>query len=132
MKGQENIVPFQIKKGQRLNPNGRPKRTFALAKDIGYCKEDVTACIRLYISLTKAEIEARILEGDVTVLELLIIKGLNKDIKDGTLHNLDKLLNRMIGLPKAETIQTNINTDIEVSDAEKEAVMNKLKEMLKD
>jgi len=33
---------------------------------------------------------------------------------------------------RSETIQTNINTDIEVSDAEKEAVMNKLKEMLKD
>jgi len=35
-------------------------------------------------------------------------------------------------IERSETIQTNINTDVEVSDAEKELVMNKFKEMLKD
>jgi hypothetical protein len=48
MAGKGKIEP-RWQKGESGNPNGRPKRSFTLAIENGFTKEDVTNCYKLYI-----------------------------------------------------------------------------------
>jgi hypothetical protein len=125
----ENLKPFV--KGQVTNPQGRPKKVFNHAKDFGYSKDDVIDCFKLYIAKTYNELAEIQKSDDITILEMVVINSLIRDIKDGKIDNLEKILNRAIGLPRAESTQTNINVEVaEVTDDMQNELLNTLKRML--
>lgn len=107
----ENLTPFQ--KGQISNPNGRPKKIFNHAKDYGFSKDDVIDCFKLYIAKTLKEL-VELQNSEISILEMIVINSLIKDVKDGKIDNLDKILNRAVGTPKAEITNTNFNLDVEL------------------
>jgi len=102
-----------------------------------------TACLKVGLNRSThygwlkedPDYKARVDEVDDLVIDFAESQ-LHKSIQNGsdtaTIFFLKTKGKRRGYVERSETIQTNINTDIEVSDAEKEAVMNKLKEMLKD
>ncbi len=124
----ENLKPFQ--KGQITNPNGRPKKLFNHAKDYGFSKDDVIDCFKLYIAKTFKEL-VELQNSDISILEVIVINSLIRDVKDGKIDNLEKILNRAIGTPKAEITQTNLNLDVaEVTDDMQNELLNTLKRMI--
>ena len=41
MPNPENVRPYQMKPGETLNPNGRPRKIYTILKESGYTKDDV-------------------------------------------------------------------------------------------
>ena len=117
-----------IQKGQVLNPNGRPKRQFTEAKELGFTKDDVIACYKLYIAKTQQELDEILKDKNISVLEVIIIKAIKSDISDGKMDNIEKILNRGIGTPKLENTNTNLNID---ANSEQEVDKDKLIELKK-
>lgn len=129
MANEQNLKPFV--KGQIANPNGRPKRQFNEAKELGFTKDDVIACYKLYIAKTQNELDEILKDKNISVLEVIIIKAIKSDISDGKMENIEKILNRGIGTPKAEITQTNLNVEVaEVTEEMQNELLNTLKRMI--
>ena len=129
MANEHNLKPFV--KGQIANPNGRPKRSFTNAKEHGFSKDDVIACMKLYIAKTKPELDECLKDKDLTILEHIVIKSMLSDVSDGKMENIEKILNRAIGTPKNEITQTNLNVEVaEVTDEMQNELLNTLKRMI--
>jgi len=130
MAGKGKIEP-RWQKGESGNPNGRPKRSFTLAKENGFTKEDVTNCYKLYIAMTVEELQKVSQNKDISILETIVIKSLIQDVKDGKMDNIEKILNRAVGVAKQEITQTNLNVEVEqVTDEMQNELLNTLKRMI--
>jgi hypothetical protein len=125
-----NLIPAQ--KGEVRNPNGRPKRTFNQAKEHGFSKDDVINCYKLYIAKTPKELrEIELNDKELTILEQIIIKALQTDVSEGKMENIEKILNRAVGVAKQEITQTNLNVEVEqVTDEMQNELLNTLKRMI--
>ena len=86
-----------IKKGQVLNPKGRPK----LAPEVkelrklnldSYCN-----LVDKYINASKEEIKAAVTNPNTSALELFIAKIIEKGVNAGDTQRLGFLLDRLIG-----------------------------------
>ncbi|HMG66090.1 MAG TPA: DUF5681 domain-containing protein [Chitinophagaceae bacterium] len=112
MANNENLKPF--KPGQSGNPNGRAKSWVTLAKKIGYKKSEAADCARSLLSLSHDELIEHESDPDISVLEKIICKALMKDIKKGSLRNLNIVMDRIFGKPKQE-VDMGLDTDITVT-----------------
>ena len=86
-----------IKKGQVLNPNGRPKtseeaKMFKKLTLDSYCK-----LVDKFINASPAEIKKIVTDPDATVLEIYIAQIVQKGIAGGDTARLAFLLDRLIG-----------------------------------
>jgi predicted xylose isomerase-like sugar epimerase len=125
----ENLKHFA--KGNNANPNGRPKRQFTLAKELGFTKDDINNCYKLYIAKTQQELDDILKDKEISVLEVIIIKAIKNDISEGKMENIEKILNRAIGTPKNEITQTNLNVEVEqVTEEMQNELLNTLKRMI--
>ena len=98
-----NLKPTMWKPGQSGNPqkkNMRGKNTKYL-RNIGYNQGEINDAIVGMLAMTLEELELFSTRPDATVLEKTIGKALLTGAQKGTLWNLDTLLNRAHGLPKA-------------------------------
>jgi hypothetical protein len=125
----ENLKPFG--KGNNANPNGRPKRSFTQAKELGFSKDDVIACYKLYIAKTIDELKSISNSKELSALEAIVISGLLSDISKGNMENIEKILNRAVGTPKSEITNTNLNVEVqEVTEEMQNELLNTLKRMI--
>jgi hypothetical protein len=77
----QNIEPYKMKKGQTLNPNGRPKKLpelrELLANVLGDEKDGKTAAEAILMAL-----RAKAAKGDVRAAELLLDRAYGKPKQD--------------------------------------------------
>ena len=99
----ENIEPYKMKKGQTLNPNGRPRKTISAVNveleasgATEATKQDITSCYLRLIQLSIPELEAKIKDSQqpalVRIVGKAIISGKGFDV-------IEKVLDRGIGKP---------------------------------
>ncbi len=81
MANPQNIEPYKMKKGQTLNPNGRPKKLpelrELLANVLGDEKDGKTAAEAILMAL-----RAKAAKGDVRAAELLLDRAYGKPKQD--------------------------------------------------
>ena len=99
----ENIEPYKMKKGQTLNPNGRPRKTISAVNveleasgATEATKQDITSCYLRLIQLSIPELEAKIKDSQqpalVRIVGKAILSGKGFDV-------IEKVLDRGIGKP---------------------------------
>jgi len=96
----QNLKPWP--KGTSGNPNGRPKKITTRLESLGYTKGEIDDTINNILAMNEAQLNLLLTDPDLTTLERIIIKAVQRSIKYGSLHNLDTLLTRVYGLPKQE------------------------------
>jgi len=97
----QNLKPWP--KGTSGNPNGRPKKLTSRLTSDGYTKGEIDDTINNVLAMNEAQLLLLLSDPDLTTLERIIVKAVQRSIKYGSLHNLDTLLTRVYGLPKQET-----------------------------
>jgi tRNA A37 N6-isopentenylltransferase MiaA len=113
MPNPKNIEPYKMKKGQTLNPNGRPKKYVTLLRESGYKLSEVNDTIQTIMAMDLEELKQVWDNPKATVLEKTIANALKKSLEKGSLYSIDTLLNRVYGKPK-ETSQVTTDSRIEV------------------
>lgn len=109
----KDIEKYQIKKGQVLNPNGRPKKYVTLLKDSGYKLSEINDTIQVLMSMTIDELKEVYENPTGTILEKTVANAMVKSLQKGSLYSLDTLLTRVYGKPK-ETANITQDGKIEV------------------
>ncbi len=110
MPNQKNIEPYKMKKGETLNPNGRPKKYITLLKEQGYKLSEVNDTIQVMMAMDLEELKTVWENPKATILEKTIANAMRKSLEKGSLYSLETLMNRVYGKPK-ETLDNNIKTD---------------------
>lgn len=113
MPNPQNIVKHRMKKGETLNPNGRPKKYVTLLKEQGYKLSEVNDTIQTIMAMDLGELKSVWDNPKATILEKTIANALRKSLEKGSLYSIDTLLNRVYGKPK-ETSQVTTDGKIEV------------------
>jgi hypothetical protein len=102
----------KMKKGETLNPNGRPRKYVSLLKEQGYKRSEIDDCIRAMLSMDLSELKDVFDNDKATILEKTIAKAMVKSLEKGTLYSIETLLSRTYGQPKQEIEQTVIEKPI--------------------
>lgn len=113
MPNPENIEPYKMKKGQTLNPNGRPRKYVSLLKEQGYTLSQVNDSIQVLMSMDEAELKEVLDNPKATILEKTVAKAMITSLNKGSLYSMDTLLSRVYGKPK-ESAQITSDAKIEV------------------
>lgn len=96
-----NLSGSGFKKGVSGNPNGRAKKYITTVTDrTGYKNSEIQDCIKSMLRMTTPEIKQIIKDDTTPVLEKIIASGIQSDIENGELRNLETLMNRSYGKPK--------------------------------
>jgi len=99
---------IHIKKGQVLNPNGRPKKFVSTLKEKGYKLSEINDTIQVLLALNLDELKLVYEDKNTTVLEKTISAALKKSIEKGDLNAVETLLTRVYGRARQEI---DINTE---------------------
>lgn len=113
MPNPQNIEPYKMKKGQTLNPNGRPRKYVSLLKDQGYTLSQVNDSIQVLMSMDESELKEVLDNPKATILEKTVAKAMITSLNKGSLYSMDTLLSRVYGKPK-ESAQITSDAKIEV------------------
>lgn len=109
----------RIKKGQVLNPGGRPKGLLTA--------DTIKALMGRFCHLTKNQL-ADIIQGpDSTMLEIMVAAVMAKAAKDGDYSRLSFLLDRTVGKVKDISEVHQHNYDDEFDQAPKENIIELLR-----
>lgn len=96
----KDIVEHQIKKGQVLNPNGRPRKYVSLLKEQGYKLSEINDTIQNIMAMDLEELKAVWDNPKATIMEKTVAAAMRKSLEKGSLYSLDTLLTRVYGKPK--------------------------------
>lgn len=112
----KDIVKHQIKKGQVLNPNGRPRKYVTLLKEQGYKMSEINDTIQTMLSMDLDELADVFKNPKATILERTIANAMRKSLEKGSLYSIETLLSRVYGKPK-ETADVNqtVTGEIKIS-----------------
>lgn len=89
-----------LKKGNTVNNNGRPKKFITTVTEAtGYKKSQVNDCYLTMLKLPMLELKRIADDPKTPSLEVLVARGIHGDAKRGELKNLESMLNRAIGKP---------------------------------
>jgi hypothetical protein len=113
MPNPKNIEKYKMKKGETLNPNGRPKKYVSLLKDSGYKLSEINDTIQTMMAMDLDELADVFKNPKATVLERTIANAMRKSLEKGSLYSLETLLTRVYGKPK-ETASVQTDGKIEV------------------
>lgn len=96
----KDIEQYQIKKGQVLNPNGRPRKYVSVLKDAGYKLSEINDTIQNMMAMDLDELKDVYNNPKGTILEKTIANAMVKSLQKGSLYSLETLLTRVYGKPK--------------------------------
>lgn len=108
MPNPQNIEPYKMKKGETLNPNGRPRKYVSLLKEQGYKLSEINDTIQSMMAMDLEELKGVFENPKATILEKTIANAMKKSLEKGSLYSIETLLTRVYGKPKE---QMDINTD---------------------
>jgi len=108
MPNPQNIEPYKMKKGETLNPNGRPRKYVSLLKEQGYKLSEINDTIQSMMAMDLEELKGVYENPKATILEKTIANAMRKSLEKGSLYSIETLLTRVYGKPKE---QMDINTD---------------------
>jgi hypothetical protein len=108
MPNPQNIEPYKMKKGETLNPNGRPRKYVSLLKEHGYKLSEINDTIQNMMAMDLEELKGVFENPKATILEKTIANAMRKSLEKGSLYSIETLLTRVYGKPKE---QMDINTD---------------------
>lgn len=111
MANEQNLKP--MKKGETLNPNGRPRKYVSLLKEQGYKASEVNDAIQVLMSMTLDELKEVYTNPKATVLEKTVASAIRKSIEKGSLYSIETLLTRVYGKPK-EQLDVNASGGMEI------------------
>lgn len=106
----KDIIQHQIKKGQVLNPNGRPKKFTTLLRDSGYKLSEINDTIQVMLQMTILELADVYKNDNSTILEKTIANAMKRSLEKGSLYSIDTLLTRVYGKPKETQSVENTGT----------------------
>ena len=113
MPNPQNIEPYKMKKGETLNPNGRPRKYVSLLKDSGYKLSEINDTIQSMMAMDLEELKQVWDNPKATILEKTIANAMKKSLEKGSLYSLETLLTRVYGKPK-EQVDMNVDNKVEV------------------
>jgi hypothetical protein len=108
MPNPQNIEPYKMKKGETLNPNGRPRKYVSLLKEHGYKLSEINDTIQNMMAMDLEELKAVFENPKATILEKTVANAMKRSLEKGSLYSIETLLTRVYGKPKE---QMDINTD---------------------
>jgi hypothetical protein len=108
MPNPQNIEPYKMKKGETLNPNGRPRKYVSLLKEHGYKLSEINDTIQNMMAMDLEELKGVFENPKATILEKTVANAMKKSLEKGSLYSIETLLTRVYGKPKE---QMDINTD---------------------
>jgi len=108
MPNPQNIEPYKMKKGETLNPNGRPRKYVSLLKEQGYKLSEINDTIQNMMAMDLEELKSVFENPKATILEKTVANAMKKSLEKGSLYSIETLLTRVYGKPKE---QMDINTD---------------------
>jgi hypothetical protein len=111
MPNPENIEKYKMKKGETLNPHGRPRKYVSLLKEQGYKISEINDTIQAMMAMDIDELKAVFENSKATILERTIANAMKKSLDKGSLYSLETLLTRVFGKPK-ETAEIKSETQI--------------------
>ena len=106
MPNPENLVKYRMKKGQTLNPNGRPRKWVSQLKDSGYRLSEINDALQVLLQMTQDELKEVTQKKESTILETTVAGALLKGNTGKSLWSLETLLTRIYGKPKELTENT--------------------------
>jgi hypothetical protein len=130
----ENIKPYQMKKGETLNPNGRPRKLVSdVIKELDnqgikpVTKQEIQDVYMRLINLEMPDLEAKVKDSKQPAL----VRIVGKAILSGKGYEVvERMLDRSIGKPDTKTdITTNnkdINTNITLTDEQLKYVIESI------
>lgn len=113
MPNPQNIEPYKMKKGETLNPNGRPRKYVSLLKEQGYKLAEINDTIQSMMAMDLEELKQVWDNPKATILEKTIANAMKKSLEKGSLYSLETLLTRVYGKPK-EQVDMNVDNKVEV------------------
>ncbi len=97
-KGKGNHAPVKMwKKGQSGNPGGLPKDTIAKKELKVFTASLVAEAFSKMLSYTAQELEYVVQQDQIPIIESIVAKCLLHDRKGSQLHNLERIMERIIG-----------------------------------
>lgn len=114
MPNPENVLKHRMKKGETLNPNGRPRKWVSQLKDSGYKLSEINDTLQVLLQMSEEELQKVYKSKDATILEQTVAKALLNGKTKGSLFNMETLLTRVYGKPK-ETVDATVNGKYKVT-----------------
>jgi hypothetical protein len=110
-----------LEKGDRLNPNGRPRKYVSLLKEQGYNMTEINAAIKSILSMNLQELSEVLKNKEATILEQIMANALLVGLRKGNLDPMEKLLTRSFGAPK-EVIDATIEQKLTIVRVKQDAI----------
>ncbi len=107
----KNLRSFTSGADNRRNLGGRPKRFITTLKAQGYKMAEINDCIKIMLSMTRAQLETARNATEATALELMIVSAIETSIERGDLSAMETLVSRSFGKPK-ETVEVTLSPEI--------------------
>jgi hypothetical protein len=102
------------KKGETMNPNGRPRKYVSTLREQGYKLSEINDCIQVMMAMTIEELKEAFENPTATVLEKTIAAAIKRSIEKGSLYSIETLLSRVYGKPK-ETVDMDVQGEVHVT-----------------
>jgi hypothetical protein len=126
----ENLKPPFSKTNQPKNRGRRPSRLKKYIEDNKLSSADIGAAAKYLLPKSQTDLEIVLQDKSIPMLIRLFARAMVKDLKEGNLTNLDKMLDRAIGKPKAQVdikAQYDIMTmDVKLTPEEEAAAEKRL------
>lgn len=101
----DGIIPYQMKPGTTLNPNGRPLKVHTILKKSGYTKDDITEAFKEVGWQSVDKLQEIADDDSKPAIIKVIAKAFVRGAEKGDFRYISEILQHVIGKPKEVTEQ---------------------------
>jgi hypothetical protein len=111
MPNPENVRPYQMKPGETLNPNGRPRKIYTILKESGYTKDDVRTAFNEIAWADIDGLQKIFKDPKSPAIIKVIAHAYKRAIEKGDYRYVSEIIQQSIGKPK-ETSEVSMTAHI--------------------